>query len=693
LLYVCVSRKTHQNTNLHKRRIKMPPKSRRKSEVTATPPEEDSPKKETKEEKKIRLAEERAKAKAWAEERKKKLAGLATVSSPSPKKAKSESVLTEMMSPVGSKKRSSSRRSSTEPSSASTRVSSKKVKRKKDDSPPKSESKGNESDESSTEVKKPSTKRRKIMGSPKKEETPAVAVETTATTASVPIESMVSPRPSVTKKSKRQSPKKMIPAPVAIAPIDANIIMSPTKKRVASPKKKKTVVIQEAPIVVASLEEHVEEEEEEEKGEAESTTNNFGKKLLFPILITVLGFIVLALHTSSNEPKPTHLNQDTHDEISKGSCFLNYGFQPRTETKMVNQTMEDGLIQEVESIVTIPLDPVTCENPTACPQNARCEGGVIVDCLDDSSLMWKDDNGSESSIYVLNEEKNACVLSPDALKGMLSIHSTLVNLTLEQICASRFGLGPTCSVSSQDYKNNGGKEIMFDINVVATMANISSMDNFNKSMSLLKSDESLSVPSSILSLVGKDDIEYIGLSSDFVQNQLPIPFSCWLRTLGWNLMYAFGNFMYFVIGILLNIGWDIFSSKPIPTFLVAVLVYILVWIRGRRLKNADLRKRVVEVQKLAYDKLMLDCDEGEGYAALHLRDEIAHELYPEPCYERKFLVNDVWPRVVNAVRVDNRVTKTRKSIGGKNLEWWEWVVEPARRSRRSLETSAKKKEE
>ena len=207
------------------------------------------------------------------------------------------------------------------------------------------------------------------------------------------------------------------------------------------------------------------------------------------------------------------------------------------------------------------------------------------------------------------------------------------------------------------------------------------------------SDDTLNVPSAVISHTGNNDKKYVGLSTDFVQNHLPIPFSCWLRTLGWNLMSAFASFIYVVIGVLLNIGWAIFSSNPIPTFIVSVLIYVLVWIRGRRLKNVNLRKRVVEVQKMAYDKLMIDCNEGEGYATLHLRDEIAHELYPEPCHERKLLLNDVWPRVVNAVRVDNRVTKSRKSIGGKNLEWWEWVVEPARRSRRSLGgTSAKKKE-
>lgn len=665
----------------------MPPKSRRKSGVTTTPPMEESPKKETKEEKKKRLAEERAKAKAWAEERKKKLAGAAAVSSPSPKKIESESAIDQTKSPVVTKKRST-RRSSTGPRSAPTPMSSKKVKRKKEDSPPKSQKKEDESDDSSTEVKKPSIKRRKTVESPKQEETPVVSVErTTVPTASVSIDSITSPRPSHVKKSTR-STKKSVSAPVAIAPVDANIIMSPTKKRVTSPKKKKKVVIQETP-VVAHLEEHAEEEDQE------SPQNKLGKTLLLPILITLIGFLVLAFNTSSNVPQTDSAHQLHQDETPKTYCFLNHWIQPRTQLKTVEKVVEDGSTQKVNTEVTIPLKPVTCENPVSCPQNARCEGGMVVDCLDDSSLIWKNEDGSESSFYIWNEDTDACVLSPDALKGILSIHSTLVNLTLEQICSSRFGLGPSCSLSSQDmWKNSDETEIMFDMNVVAKLSKVSSMDNLDKSMKLLMSDETLNVPSAVISRTGNNDKKYVGLSADFVQNHLPIPFSCWLRTLGWNLMSAFASFLYVVIGVLLNIGWAIFSSNPLPTFIVLVLIYILVWIRGRRLKNADLRKRVVEVQKMAYDKLMIDCNEGEGYATLHLRDEIAHELYPEPCYERKFLLNDIWPRVVNAVRVDNRVTKSRKIIGGKNLEWWEWVVEPARRSRRSLGgTRTKKKEE
>ena len=104
--------------------------------------------------------------------------------------------------------------------------------------------------------------------------------------------------------------------------------------------------------------------------------------------------------------------------------------------------------------------------------------------------------------------------------------------------------------------------------------------------------------------------------------------------------------------------------------------------RNKRRRTRELRKEAAEIQKIAYDKLKWD--EGEGYAALHLRDEIAHELFPEPCMARRRLMAEVWPRVVASIRADNRVTKSRKSIQGKSMEWFEWVAESSMNSRRSV---------
>ncbi len=112
---------------------------------------------------------------------------------------------------------------------------------------------------------------------------------------------------------------------------------------------------------------------------------------------------------------------------------------------------------------------------------------------------------------------------------------------------------------------------------------------------------------------------------------------------------------------------------------------ILRCIAGERFRSCNIGSyKLDDIQNIAYDKLVMDCNEGEGYASLHLRDEIAHELYPEPCAARQRLHNLVWPRVVALIRADNRVTKSRKTVGGKSLEWFEWASDSSRKSRRSL---------
>jgi len=109
----------------------------------------------------------------------------------------------------------------------------------------------------------------------------------------------------------------------------------------------------------------------------------------------------------------------------------------------------------------------------------------------------------------------------------------------------------------------------------------------------------------------------------------------------------------------------------------------------------QLRQQVTEIQNLAYDKLVEDCNEGgEGCATLHLRDDIAHELYPSDSVKRKHFIANVWPRVCAVVKMDNRVRKTRKSLRGKSLEWWEWVADASRKSRNTrLSHAAKTKDD
>lgn len=422
--------------------------------------------------------------------------------------------------------------------------------------------------------------------------------------------------------------------------------------------------------------------------------------LAFVLVLVIIGIVLKKIQKADLTDMTTKsILKDCPMSIptSLDNCFQNHGFEPKKRSVMVEYVAENGTEAVKESFVTVPLASVNCSNPKPCPAHGRCEGGLLLDCLNDSSLMWKV-NGDETMnattvvvdrpFYIPNEKNNTCILSPEALHGIQSFHSTLVKLTVEQVCSSIFGLGMKCSISDADVVkgNDDGITVAFDLLSVARLANISFQENVDHVVHVLLESigEFSNVTSSVVSSKAKDDKEFIGLATDYIENQLRVPFSCWLRNVIWKFMSGMAYFMCIMMGSILNIVCGIFSSNPIPAFVTTVVMVVFIWIRKTRERNIQVRKRVVEIQQMAYDKLMLDCNEGEGYAALHLRDEISHQLYPEPCYERNLFVNHIWQKVVASVRMDNRVTKSRKTIGGKNLEWWEWVAEPARKSRRSL---------
>lgn len=336
-------------------------------------------------------------------------------------------------------------------------------------------------------------------------------------------------------------------------------------------------------------------------------------------------------------------------------CFNNYGLGGENEEMDV-------------------VDVTGCDNPSSCPQYGRCEGGKLIDCLLED-IPW------EGGFYVPSNQGDQCVVSSSAMESMLKLHSTLVDLTVEYVCRSNFGLGPTCELAKEDIVENGS--ILFKADAISDLTGIDKDDM----ETLLKMMENEDI---VTSEVTKSDDEIsedlIGMSESYINNQLPIPAPCYFRIAMWDLIRVVSTFFYGFVMMVLGFMWSIAVANPIPTLVVGIITYAVSWVRTKRAKVAGLRREAVEIQNIAYDKLIVDCEEdGEGCAALHLRDEIAHEIYPEPCVARQRFNTVVWPKVLALVRADNRITKSRKSVGGKALEWWQWVANTSsRKSRLSL---------
>ena len=87
-----------------------------------------------------------------------------------------------------------------------------------------------------------------------------------------------------------------------------------------------------------------------------------------------------------------------------------------------------------------------------------------------------------------------------------------------------------------------------------------------------------------------------------------------------------------------------------------------------------------------YDRLAECPDSDGGFAALHLRDEVGHDMYPTSWSKRHWMNDDVWPRVKLEILADNRVRKYRKVADGKDLEHWDFAIQSkrGRRLRKSL---------
>lgn len=702
----------------------MPPK--RKHVESVTSPDQES-KKESKEEKKKRIEAEKIRAKKWAEERKARAAR----SKPSVQTSATENEIQKPKTTKRARKSTSSSAAVDGHASPSSPVKATSPKKKK---PPASATRQSETsdreirkegvdrkkkveDETEEEAVKPRVKRRKLTtdsnGDEKEEKPRTPAMKSSTREASKPTEHFMSPETANIDGNVSIPVVQSFMSPEAVASVQdlrSNIVYVPVnvaglqsvhgKVKVSAPgearKESFPVFSPEAKnisfaanlskvsssVVTANVPEkdsastkavskatwrqtvEVQNEEEEEVKEELATKKPYAKSSLLStfmdnlvkctalsISLSMLLFLITSLILPTNDSHmsvPTGDNVTTSFSTNTTPCYSNFGF--------------GGENEEMD---------LPCKDPVDCPVFGRCEGGKLVDCL------LQDISWDGESFYVPSESGDKCVPSPNASQAMVHLQNVLIDLSVEYVCRSNIGLGPVCRVPTEDIFANGA--ITFDSKSVGKIANftLAEMDILLKH---IKNED-------IIYDERKDgDIIFhvVGLSQEYVTTKLPIPLACYLRMLAWDVFRLLSAFLYGGIKMFLSLIWSITVSSPIPTFFFGTALYLIFWVYHKRSKIAGLRKESSKIQNIAYDKLIMDCNEGEGYAALHLRDEIAHELYPEPCSARARFNTIVWPRVVALVRSDNRVIKTRKTIGGKSLEWWEWVADSSRKSRRSL---------
>jgi hypothetical protein len=407
-------------------------------------------------------------------------------------------------------------------------------------------------------------------------------------------------------------------------------------------------------------------------------------------------FTMLSYYTNQPLSSSSIINSNKNDvgSIDKSNqhpiCFRNYGFESyetviQEKIRTITPDDEDDLHKEEDDMEEVKF--IKNENGFAncgaqgdkyhiqdCPQYGRCLDGKLVDCLSSSFEPSKD--GTE------------CVLSSMALDQMLSLHSKVVELTVEYTCSNIVSSGSS-NVSyimrpSDGEANDDDEElIMFDVNAIIKELNIDeeTMRNMDNGTSKLVFHSTTTLDEE-----GNDTIkEWIGLSKEFIVNDLPLPTLCWVQLLSIDLAKILFNSFLNCLQVFGMMSWSLMKSYPKLAFGAGFVLFVVNWIRNRRRKVIVMKQEVRKFQDIVYDQLLLDCNGTEGCGELHLRDDIMHDMFANDCVGRTHFVDIVWPRVRNAVRKDNRVMKTRKSVGGKSLEWWTWVAGASRKARKQKE--------
>jgi hypothetical protein len=128
---------------------------------------------------------------------------------------------------------------------------------------------------------------------------------------------------------------------------------------------------------------------------------------------------------------------------------------------------------------------------------------------------------------------------------------------------------------------------------------------------------------------------------------------------------------------ILSVYWSLFYEIPLMTLIFTVVVPILGWLViafcRKRMFCRQLELDRISVLEAVYKALSAALD--QHHPVLMVRDRILFDPllpYHLSGATRKRILGKVWPRVVNDVANDNRVTKARMMSDGVLRECWKW---------------------
>lgn len=326
-----------------------------------------------------------------------------------------------------------------------------------------------------------------------------------------------------------------------------------------------------------------------------------------------------------------------------------------------------------------------------CPQWGRCHGGVLQDCnYAGNTLSEAHKELSGSNQFTPNSKGNACIPTEVAMDFLDFAKEVLMSMTVSQHCNIWDKLGKADVVESsneQSYPLFRIEKVIYDMKSLADSRNVSfSIEIWTEILMWLEPVDPSVLTFGSFSANEENVIDAVGLSNAVSPDSLPIPLSCYVRSISWDLF----TLLFSIVGYFVRLGLRNIYNHPISSVVAFMLFYILKLYLQRKRRLNQIYELFPQVLETTYDRLA-ELDNNEGYASLMLRDDIGRDMYPTDLAKRAFLYNDVWPRIIVEIHSDNRVRKFRKEANGKNLEHWDLHKQPkqGRRLRKSLGSANK----
>jgi len=262
-----------------------------------------------------------------------------------------------------------------------------------------------------------------------------------------------------------------------------------------------------------------------------------------------------------------------------------------------------------------------------CPVGGLCEGGKLTDC--------------PNKFQDLSDKGDQCILSEKYLSMVVTITNDLVNHASKS--CNKFAEPTEYALLKREHP-----EIL--------------VEESRELIDVLKCEG--------YRIYEEDDSLYLGLPENF---NLNLPSYCKLGDAVHSILETIGSLLWNIISIIVINFWGLLTNYPkLSGSGLFVFGSFLVY-RKRRARREQRERKIDQLRGKTYS-LLKGSPNPTPHIVLHIRDEFAMQLYPHSRKKRQVLITEIWPRIVNSVKYDTRVRKTKRMVDGNTRDVWQWVA-------------------